>query len=171
MIVLYLFQRKKVYLIPWLLWSVMYILIAVSCCIYELSLGGRIIELIVPPILYVTIIGSWIYVVLCVYAYFLSMPYESRSEAEQTDYELNAEQSKLLVLTLREGISDKIYPRTIWEDNSSVSNFSDGRRLSLRSLSMRKEPLSPIPMSQYDTQSPFPITHYETQSPISSTRV
>ena len=150
------------YLIPWLLWSVMYILVAVSCCIYELSLGGRIIELIVPPILYVTIIGSWIYVVLCIYAYFLSMTYEPRSGIEQTDYEINAEQSKSLVLTLREGTSEKIYPRTIWEveDNSSVSNFSDGRRLSLRSLSIHKEPMSPIPKS-----------HRETQSPIISTRV
>lgn len=119
-----MFQKRKAYLIPWLVWSVLYILVATSCCIYELTLGGTIVELTVAPILYILTIGSWIYIVLCIHSYFLSIPYERRPAVEQRSEETDAEITKPLVLDLREATHLKIFPKNVWDDGSSVSNFS-----------------------------------------------
>jgi hypothetical protein len=145
----FLFQHKKLYLIPWLSWSVLYILVAVSCCIYELTLGGTVMELILPPILYVTIIGSWMYVVLCVYSFFVTLQYEKRPKDAETkaEEEIYMELTKPLVVDIREVTHEKIFPRNIWEDNSSVSNFSESRKLSLRSLSLHQQEVSSSPIA------------------------
>ena len=152
----FIFQRKKLYLIPWLSWSVLYILVAASCCIYELTLGGTILELTLPPILYITIIGSWIYVVYCIHSFFRTLQYEKRAkEAEKNieeEIEIYAELTKPLVVDIREVTDEKIFPKHIWEDNSSVSNFSDGRKLSLRSLSSPHHRNEMTPTSIASTQ-------------------
>ena len=104
----------------------MYILVATSCCIYELTLGGPIVELVVPPILYITIIGSWTYAVLCIYSYFVTLKYEKRPIREKKlTEETDSTVTKPLVIDLREiTIQKKVFPRNIWDDGSSVSNFS-----------------------------------------------
>jgi hypothetical protein len=133
-------------MIPWIFWSILYIAVAVGCCTYELTLGGTIIEMTIPPIIYLTVIGCWMYTVLCVYSYYKTLSVQlsklNLSNADKTMYELEAEQARPLVLSLRQVTEAKIYPRAIWEDESSVSNFSDGRRLSSRSVSLYKEPVS-----------------------------
>jgi len=89
-------------------------------------LGGTILELTVPPILYITIIGSWIYITLCVHSYFLTLRYEKRPpKDEDSSEEANTEVSHPLVIDLREVTTQKkVFPRNIWDDGTSVSNFS-----------------------------------------------
>ena len=132
-------------MIPWIFWSVLYIAVAVGCCTYELTLGGTIIEMTIPPAIYLAVIGCWMYSVLCVFSYYKTLSFQlsklNLSNGDKSEYELEAEQARPLVLTLREVTEAKIYPRAIWEDESSVSNFSDGRRLSSRSASLYKEPI------------------------------
>ena len=98
---------------------------ATSCCIYELTLGGPLVELVVPPILYITIISSWIYVVLCIYSYFVTLQYEKRPIRDKPTEDFNLEATKPLVIDLSDvAIQKKVFPRNIWDDGSSVSNFS-----------------------------------------------
>ena len=83
-------------------------------------------ELVVPPILYITIIGSWIYAVLCIYSYFVTLRYEKRPlREEKASEEFDMGVTKPLVIDLQEvPIQKKVFPRNIWDDGSSVSNFS-----------------------------------------------
>ena len=68
------FQQKTVYILPWLVWSVMYFLISLGIFIYSVVLGGdSLVQKLVPPLIYVAITSAWAYCFVCVLAYYLHL--------------------------------------------------------------------------------------------------
>jgi hypothetical protein len=87
-------SRHKVW--PWLVWSIIYVLIGVSCGIYELCLGGTVLEVTLVPIAYLAIFSLWSYAIWSVFDYFKSMEVSATADTVSPDGEFY---SKPLFLT------------------------------------------------------------------------
>jgi hypothetical protein len=107
-------------------------LVAISCSIYELTLGGTLVELTVPPALYILTIGSWAYAVMCIHAYFLTLEYDKKpADPEKPSDHPDAELDKPLVIELREVTHRMVHPRNIWDDGASDSSVGRKSRTSV----------------------------------------
>ena len=75
---------------PWVAWSFIYVLIAIICAIYELTLGapnGALVEVTLVPILYLIVFSFWIYLILCIWRYFRAMTTVSNEPFDNTELE------------------------------------------------------------------------------------
>lgn len=111
-------MENKLYILPWLVWSFIHVTVTICACIYELTLGGTVIELTVVPMFYVVVICFWIYSVVCVLSYYKTL---SRRRNVASVYNRRTDQT--ILISLHDASSPRVYPQTIWEDStSSVSS-------------------------------------------------
>ena len=96
-------------MLPWIIWSIIYVLIGLGCAIYELSLGGRIIELTLVPLLYILLFSFWIYSIWCIWAFCRTL----RPDFEATKDTSSVESASLI--NVREATLHRIYPHGIWD--------------------------------------------------------
>ena len=78
-------SRHKVW--PWLVWSIIYVLIGISCGIYELCLGGTVLEVTLVPVAYLAIFSLWSYAIWSVFDYFKSMKVSATADTVSPDGE------------------------------------------------------------------------------------
>ena len=67
------FQNSRHRIWPWLVWSIIYVLIGIIGAIYELCLGGTILEVTLVPLFYLVLFSLWIYAIWSVFDYFRSL--------------------------------------------------------------------------------------------------
>ena len=91
-----------------------YIVIGLTCAIYELSLGGKILELTLVPAFYLFLFSCWIYCIWCIWAYFRTLRNHYRTPDVDEDVDN-------FIINLQELRSKKIYPRPMW-DSPLLSN-------------------------------------------------
>ncbi len=101
------FQKDKKKVLPWLVWSILYIIILLPCAIYELTLGGKILEVTIVPIFYLIIFGCWVYCILCIWAYFKTLP-KRPPVRRQSQFFMDLS-----------GTLPRIFPHNKWEDSSA----------------------------------------------------
>ena len=111
---------RRQYIVPWLVWSILYIAIATGSAIYEVTLQeGQLYLRIVKPIMYLLVITLWIYCVHCVFRYHRALAKNKRELVPMFDFEddLDDEISQFKHFT-----HPKLYQnRSIWESTSTSS--------------------------------------------------
>ena len=90
-------SRHKVW--PWLVWSIIYVLIGVSCGIYELCLGGTVLEVTLVPVAYLAIFSLWSYAIWSVFDYFKSMKVSATADTVSPDGEFYSKALFLIGIT------------------------------------------------------------------------
>ena len=69
----FIFQKNRAYVFLWIIWSIIYVCITTGCGIYELTLGGKLIEVTLVPFVYLVILICWTYCIVCIWAYLKTM--------------------------------------------------------------------------------------------------
>ena len=100
-------SRHKVW--PWLVWSIIYVLIGVSCGIYELCLGGTVLEVTLVPIAYLAIFSLWSYAIWSVFDYFKSMKVSATADTVSPDGEFYSKALFLIGITRHRGLILVLY--------------------------------------------------------------
>lgn len=106
--------------LPWILWSALYISIGIGCAIYELSLGGEnLFEVTAVPVFYLIGFSLWIYSVWCIYDYFKSLKSQQNVDEEN--------ESKMIVKLHKAAKKEsfrRAHPRPIW-DSPLLRSYND----------------------------------------------
>jgi len=111
---------------PWIAWSFIYLLIAIICATYELTLGapnGALVEVTLVPVLYLMVFTFWIYCIVCIWNYFKVMTSvnEPFDDTEMDDFDSETIDSFKKASVKRGG--RKYYPTSgIW-DSPVLSNI------------------------------------------------
>ena len=80
------FQNSRHRIWPWLVWSIIYVLIGIIGAIYELCLGGTILEVTLVPLFYLVLFSLWIYAIWSVFDYFRSLKTSNQSVSQDGNF-------------------------------------------------------------------------------------
>ena len=69
----------------WISWSLIYITITTICAIYEVTLGGKMIEVTLVPAMYLVVFIMWSYCIWCIWSYYKIMPKIVTNNSPETD--------------------------------------------------------------------------------------
>lgn len=149
-------RGRSAFLIPWLIWSGLYLFIGLGSSTYEIWTGGGTLTIkIVLPITYALVHGFWAYCILCVFSYYQALRkgeedkdhgdiedlqyyysdtsnhYESGNELESTEKE---------IIHLDELLHPKIHPHDVWRvDNEGYDDpYGSNKRRSNQSKRKKK---------------------------------
>ncbi|TRY62175.1 hypothetical protein TCAL_16242 [Tigriopus californicus] len=149
-------RGKSAFLIPWLIWSVLYLFIGLASSTYEIWTGGGSLTIkIILPITYALVHGFWGYSILCVYSYYGELR-QGEKDKEHDDKEaeycsdrnnhhesgFEPEPSEKDIIYLDDLFHPKIHPHDVWRvDNEGYDNpygYTANQRTSTRGKRKKK---------------------------------